>query len=568
MGKYGIIKKTCEKGGAAFMKIRTKLAIAFLTITVVPITLIYMAIIGLNNYQARVFSETYGVSEDVDLFSGASIRVFSHLTESIQKEIDKVLESDTGKFSNETYLADLNGRLSMKHSFLVVRKAEDLLFVGDTATVEELKQEFFGYEDAAAPSSWRNFLDKDTEHLLKIREFTFPDRDDGGIYLVTNVMDMVPEAKSMIFEMLVTSVMILFITGAVLTVWVYQSILRPIGKLQEATKKIRDGNLDFTLEVEDDDEIGQLCQNFEEMRIRLKESTEEKVQYDKESKELISNISHDLKTPITAIKGYVEGIMDGVASSPEKLDKYIRTIYHKANDMDRLINELTFYSKIDTNRIPYTFNKINVKDYFDDCMEEVYTTLLSKNMTLTYKNYCDDDVKVIVDPDQLKRVINNIITNAIKYTDKEYGQIDINIYDNDAEVKVSISDNGRGIDSESLPHIFDRMYRADSARQSRGGSGLGLAICKKIVEEHGGNIYATSQLGVGTTIVFTLKKYIPKVEEIEGDTSDASGEQQANVKKDTQKKDDQRKDNQKKDGQRKGSLQIINSLKKRRDTDE
>ena len=132
----------------------------------------------------------------------------------------------------------------------------------------------------------------------------------------------------MIFEMLVTSVMILFITGAVLTVWVYQSILRPIGKLQEATKKIRDGNLDFTLEVEDDDEIGQLCQNFEEMRIRLKESTEEKVQYDKESKELISNISHDLKTPITAIKGYVEGIMDGVASSPEKLDKYIRTIYH------------------------------------------------------------------------------------------------------------------------------------------------------------------------------------------------------------------------------------------------
>ena len=99
---------------------------------------------------------------------------------------------------------------------------------------------------------------------------------------MTNVMDMVPEAKSMIFEMLVTSVMILFITGAVLTVWVYQSILRPIGKLQEATKKIRDGNLDFTLEVEDDDEIGQLCQNFEEMRIRLKESTEEKVQYDKE----------------------------------------------------------------------------------------------------------------------------------------------------------------------------------------------------------------------------------------------------------------------------------------------
>lgn len=122
------------------------------------------------------------------------------------------------------------------------------------------------------------------------------------------------------------------------------------------------------------------------MRIRLKESTEEKIQYDKESKELISNISHDLKTPITAIKGYAEGLMEGVASSPEKRDKYIRTIYNKANDMDRLINELTFYSKIDTYKIPYTFSKINVANYFRDCVEEVGLSLKreeSSSATLT-----------------------------------------------------------------------------------------------------------------------------------------------------------------------------------------
>ena len=174
----------------------------------------------------------------------------------------------------------------------------------------------------------------------------------GRLFMVYRMDEFAPEVKTMVAQLMITAVlMLMFICGS-LTIWVYRSILRPLSKLQEATRKIRDGNLDFTLDIEEDDEIGELCQDFEEMRIRLKESAEQKIQYDNENKELISNISHDLKTPITAIKGYVEGILDGVASSPEKLEKYIRTIYNKANDMDRLIDELTFYSKIDTNKIP------------------------------------------------------------------------------------------------------------------------------------------------------------------------------------------------------------------------
>ena len=132
------------------------------------------------------------------------------------------------------------------------------------------------------------------------------------------------------------------------------------------------------MNVEGNDEFSELCQDFEEMRRRLKESAEEKVNIDKENRELISNISHDLKTPMTAIKGYVEGIMDGVADTPEKMDRYVRTIYNKTNEMDHLINELTFYSKIDTNRIPYTFSKLNVEDYFSDCAEEVGLELETK----------------------------------------------------------------------------------------------------------------------------------------------------------------------------------------------
>lgn len=137
--------------------------------------------------------------------------------------------------------------------------------------------------------------------------------------------------------------------------------------------------------MEGTDEFSELCQDFEDMRRRLKESAEERVRMDKENKELISNISHDLKTPMTAIKGYVEGIMDGIADTPEKMERYIRTIYNKTNEMDHLINELTFYSKIDTNRIPYTFSKLNVEDYFNDCAEELSVEMETRNIELVYE---------------------------------------------------------------------------------------------------------------------------------------------------------------------------------------
>ncbi len=158
-----------------------------------------------------------------------------------------------------------------------------------------------------------------------------------------------------------------------------------------AARNIKEGNLDFEIKAESNDEIGQLCQDFEEMRLRLKAQAEEKVAFDRENKELISNISHDLKTPITAIKGYVEGIMDGVADTPEKMDRYIRTIYNKANEMNLLINELTLYSKIDTNRIPYNFTTISAKGYFADCAEDLSVELESKGAEFTYRNFMEED---------------------------------------------------------------------------------------------------------------------------------------------------------------------------------
>ena len=317
-----------------------------------------------------------------------------------------------------------------------------------------------------------------------------------------------PQIREFLGEMLVSVILIMAMTCSFLMAWIYRSILTPIETLKKATRNIRDGNLDFEVEIGDDDEIGELCADFEEMRIRLKESTEEKVVFDSQNKELISNISHDLKTPITAVKGYVEGLLDGVADTPEKQKKYLRTIYNKANDMDRLINELTFYSKIDTNRIPYTFNKINVKEYFDDCFEDIGMEMSQQQISLRYDNKVAPDVMVIADAEQIKRVINNIVGNSVKYMDKPDKSIAIRVMDVGDFVQVEIEDNGRGIAAKDLPYIFDRFYRTDTSRNSsKGGSGIGLSIVHKVMEDHGGKVWVTSREGEGTTMYFVLRKY-------------------------------------------------------------
>ena len=316
------------------------------------------------------------------------------------------------------------------------------------------------------------------------------------------------QVKLMAKDMILTATIILVFTALSVGLWIYRSIAVPLVKLKKATKNIKEGNLDFVLEVEGNDEFSQLCQDFEEMRKRLKESTEEKILMDKENKELISNISHDLKTPITAVKGYVEGIMDGVADTPEKMDRYVRTIYNKTNEMDHLINELTFYSKIDTNRIPYTFSKLNVEDYFSDCAEELGLEMETRGIELVYANYVEKGVQVIADGEQIRRVIHNIVSNAIKYMEKPRGIIQLRVKDVGDFIQVEIEDNGKGIAAKDLPYIFDRFYRTDVSRNSsKGGSGIGLYIVKKIMEDHGGKVWATSRLGIGTIMYFVLRKY-------------------------------------------------------------
>jgi histidine kinase len=241
------------------------------------------------------------------------------------------------------------------------------------------------------------------------------------------------------------------------------------------------------------------------MRIQLKESHEIQKQYEDNRKELIAHISHDLKTPITSIKGYIEGIRDGVADTPEKKARYIQTIYTKAVDMDHLIDELFLFSKLDLGKIPFDFERIDIKDYLTDYFEELSFDVRKQNVDLHFQFAPLGNYHVLADREKFKRVLANIINNSLMYMDKDKKELTISMKSTDENVEISIADNGPGIPEESIPFIFNQFYRAERSRNKlTGGSGLGLSIAKMIIEEHNGMIRLESTLTVGTKITIIL----------------------------------------------------------------
>lgn len=321
--------------------------------------------------------------------------------------------------------------------------------------------------------------------------------------------------REFVLHLFIGTIAFLLLLAIIITYWVNSGVFMHIKQLNEAMQSIAEGNFDYSLSpMETSGEISELYASYEDMRLKLKDSRDERIENEQKNSELISNISHDLKTPITAIKGYVEGIMDGVADTPQKQERYIKTIYTKSMELDRLINELTYYQGIDSNRIPYNFHRINVNDFFIDCVEDIGLDLENQNIQLNFENLLLPDTMIIADSEQLKKVINNIIGNSIKYLDKPAGIIDIRLLDEVDAIRVEIEDNGKGIAAKDLGRIFERFYRTDASRSSsQGGSGIGLSIVKKIIEDHGGYIWATSKEGEGTCMHFVIRKYIEKVED-------------------------------------------------------
>ena len=490
------------------MKYHTRLKIAFVIILVFPIILLIMSYGMFGKSQLETIEKNYGIDMDGYKNWFDTTMVMDKISKKTQEEIQQAIQN--GKFEEDylDYVDQLNEKQSKIYSYLVVYDRDKFTYIGIPDSMSSnilVGLPVISEEDEL----WNNgILSGDTEKYLVYPNYVaHKDGTWGIVYLLAETNRMLPEVQDYLVSFRIMSLVIIALMVVCLIIWADKCFFAPMRKLRKAMKTITEGNLACEVKEDYEEELGGLCRDFENMRIHLKEAIDDKMRYDRDTKELISNISHDLKTPLTTIKGYVEGILDGVADSPDKMDRYLKIVYNKANDMERLIGELTLYSKIDTNEIPYNFIKINVKAYFDDCAEEIRTELESRNFVLTYLNYVPDDVCLIADPEQLYRVINNIISNSIKYNNKARGVINIRVREEKEYIHLEIEDNGQGVSPEEAGRIFERFYRTDASRNSRtGGSGIGLSIVKKIVEAHGGTIWAVSNKNVGLTMHILLRK--------------------------------------------------------------
>lgn len=311
-----------------------------------------------------------------------------------------------------------------------------------------------------------------------------------------------------ILFVLLAAIIAIILTTSIVTFIILNSILKPLELLQSGTNQIREGNLNFAINYTRDDELGAVFGDFENMRKQLLNSREEEKRYQENRKELIAGITHDLNTPLTSIKGYTAGLLDGIADTREKQTNYLKKINGAANQMSELINELLLYSTLDMDNVSFNFIKTDLVEYFKDCILEIESQYKSKNMNLLFTtDLSTGKAYANIDWIHFKRVVLNILNNSIKYKKAGEGNVHINLSEEDENYIIKFSDDGIGVPKDEIANIFEVFFRLDKSRNKKtGGSGLGLAIVKNIVTAHSGNIRVNENYTNGLELILTLPK--------------------------------------------------------------
>lgn len=324
------------------------------------------------------------------------------------------------------------------------------------------------------------------------------------------------------FKTLLIICMVLTAAAIIISVWltdrflisfVFRRIEEPLDILSKGVSELRDGNLSYRISYEHADEFSPVCAGFNAMAAHLKDSVESVKQHEANRTELIAEISHDLRTPITSILAYVEGLLDGIAATPDMQQKYLLTIRQKAQDLEHLISQLFLLSKLELADFPVHTETCDLRDtvhgIVQSCRDEYNETLCI--ITEQESGAAGTGITVAADRDLLMRICQNVIGNSVKYRTHDPAQVKVSVADKDGNAVLTLSDDGPGVPAESLSRLFTEFYRCDSARRDTAeGSGLGLAIAAKAVQRMNGTIRAENNESGGFSVIITLPETQPR----------------------------------------------------------
>ena len=297
-------------------------------------------------------------------------------------------------------------------------------------------------------------------------------------------------------------VILISVINNFLTQRMTRRIVKPLEPLTEGVRQIHDNNFSYRIDYQGDDEFTPVCDAFNEMAVKLEESTIQQKKNEANRRELIAGISHDLRTPLTSIKGCIEGIETGVASTPDMQKKYFSVIKNKTAALEHIIEQLFLFSKLDMDEFPLTMRHTDIASAIYDIIEDCRSEYEARGLGIIFASF-PENCYVAADVLLLRNVIINILENSVKYKNRDYGQLVISAAEEDHSFVMRFTDDGPGVEAGMLPKLFDAFYRSDPSR-SKLGSGLGLAISAKIIQRMGGSINAESPDDCGLGIVIRL----------------------------------------------------------------
>lgn len=292
---------------------------------------------------------------------------------------------------------------------------------------------------------------------------------------------------------------VLVIVSQIFTRKLVNHIMEPLDALADGAERIRRNDLTQDIEYSGDAEFENVCHTFNEMRGAILAGQEKNRKYEKARTDMIAGISHDLRTPLTAIRGVVKGLLDGVASTPERQKKFLETAYRRTGDMDILLNQLFYLSKLETGNMPFDFKTIEISGFIRNYVKGKQE-ILEKGQAEITADIEEITGYVSVDPKQLQRIFDNLLENSRKYGNVTPLKIKISLERNKKGFCICFSDNGAGVPEEKIPYIFDEFYRGDESRNKKEGNGLGLYIVRYLTEAMGGSVRAENAGGLAVCL--------------------------------------------------------------------